>query len=483
MNNTNLIELLDYLCQEQQECEWLEFKTNNASPKDIGKRISALSNGACLKNQRYGYLIFGIEDGSKKKVGTKYNPKKEKVKGEVLENWIINRLNPGIDFKIYEFSYNSFPIVIFEIPAANNQPTKFDGVAYIRINEATRELNKFPEKERALWEKLSELIFEKGIALSNIDPKSVIELLDTQKYFALLGLPYPTNRSGVLDALLKKRLIQKNRSKYDITNLGGILFAKDLTQIDSLSRKSVRVIVYESNNKLNTLKTYTETSGYALAYELVVSYVLNQIPQNEVIRDSIRESVRMYPEIAIRELIANALIHQDFTERGTSVMIEIYSDRLEITNPGKPIITTVRFIDEFQSRNEKLALLMRLFGICEEQGSGIDKVITSVEHFQLPPPNFSETDRHTKATLFSHKPYKDMQKKDRIRACYQHCALKYVNNEQMTNTTLRERFNISKNNASMASRIIDATEKAKLIKPEDPDNKANKFASYIPFWA
>ncbi len=87
-----------------------------------------------------------------------------------------------------------------------------------------------------------------------------------------------------------------------------------------------------------------------------------------------------YPELAIRELVANALIHQDFFISGAGPMVEIFENRIEITNPGSPLVSTARFIDTPpRSRNETLASMMRRFGICEERGSGIDKVITQVE--------------------------------------------------------------------------------------------------------
>jgi len=181
--------------------------------------------------------------------------------------------------------------------------------------------------------------------------------------------------------------------------------------------------------------------------------------------------------------VANALIHQDFHETGAGPTIEIFSDRLEITNPGRPIITTMRFIDEFQSRNEKLASLLRRVGVCEEQGSGIDKVIFHIELFQLPAPEFIETERHTKVVLHSFQPLNEMDRKDKIRACYQHACLKYVSNEQMTNQSLRERFKIEDHNYSIASRIIADTIDAGLVKSYDPENLSKKHARYIPIWA
>jgi predicted HTH transcriptional regulator len=91
----------------------------------------------------------------------------------------------------------------------------------------------------------------------------------------------------------------------------------------------------------------------------------------------------------VRELVANALIHQDFSLSGAGPMVEIFDGRIEITNPGEPLVDTDRFLDSPPtSRNEGLASLMRRFRICEERGSGIDKVVAQLELYQLPPPVF-----------------------------------------------------------------------------------------------
>ena len=76
-----------------------------------------------------------------------------------------------------------------------------------------------------------------------------------------------------------------------------------------------------------------------------------------------------------------------------------------------------------------------------------------------------------------------MSKKDKIRATYQHCCLKYVTNEKMTNQSLRTRFAIEEHNAATASRIIRDTLDSGLIKDDDPTTKSRKYAKYIPFWA
>lgn len=191
----------------------------------------------------------------------------------------------------------------------------------------------------------------------------------------------------------------------------------------------------------------------------------------------------MYPELAIRELVANAIIHQDFSITGTGPMIELFDTRMEITNPGVPLVATERFLDSPpRSRNEALASFMRRLNICEERGTGIDKVVFQTELYQLPAPMFEVTDHHTRSILFSYKTFAEMDKEERARACYLHCCLKYVNREPMNNPSLRERFGIEAKSMSMVSRVIKDAIDLGLIRPYDP-LVGPKAIRYIPFWA
>lgn len=483
MTDIDLTLLLEGIIKLPKECEWVEFKQNYHSVEEIGERLSALSNGACLCNQAFGYLIFGVKDESHIIEGTDFNFHKVKKGNEEIEHWLLQRLSPRIDYKVYSFSYKNKKIVLIEIPSAANEPVSFMYEPYIRVGSITRKLRDFPEKARKIWKKEPPLAFEREGALTDLNEDDVIRLLDTQSYFDAFGLPYPTNRSAVIDKFLSEKLITKITEKILITNLGAILFAKNLNEFDKLKRKAPRVIVYDGKNKINTIKDSTGSKGYAIGFDALVSYINDQLPSNEAIKSAIRETVRVYPQLAIRELVANALIHQDFRITGTGPLIEVYIDRIEITNPGLPLITTNRFIDEYQSRNEDLASFVRRLGICEEKGSGVDKVVALSETFQLPAPDFQTLEKHTKAIMYAPKTLNAMDKKDRIRACYQHACLKYVSNDKMTNQSLRERFKIEDKNAAIASRIIKETIEEGLVKDEDENSTSRKYARYIPFWA
>ena len=191
----------------------------------------------------------------------------------------------------------------------------------------------------------------------------------------------------------------------------------------------------------------------------------------------------MFPELAVRELVANALIHQDFFITGAGPMVEIFDDRIEITNPGVPLVDSQRFVDTPpKSRNEALASLMRRIGICEERGSGWDKVASLTELYQLPAPLIEVTEGHTRVVLFASRPLNKMTKADRIRAVYLHACLRYVNRENLTNTSVRKRFGIEQQNIAAASRLIKEAVDAGLIAPYDA-TAAPKMMRYIPWWA
>jgi len=198
MEEEELKKLLKELVSFSHETEWLEFKLNYHSNEEIGERLSALANGACLNNKQYGFLIFGVEDKTHNIKGTTFRVKTAKKGKEELENWLIQRLDPRIDFKTYEFFYEeNIRISMYVIPAAVDQPVKFTNQAYIRIGSYTRLLKDFPQKESKIWNRKRKQIFELEIAKKDISSDEVVSLLDTQTYFDLLKIPYPSNRGSV----------------------------------------------------------------------------------------------------------------------------------------------------------------------------------------------------------------------------------------------------------------------------------------------
>ena len=243
------------------------------------------------------------------------------------------------------------------------------------------------------------------------------------------------------------------------------------------------MILYRGSGRSETVREVEGHKGYASGFNGLVSHIRAWTPSNEVLGPVFRREVPMFPAEAIRELVANALIHQDFTVTGAGPMVEIFDRRLEISNPGEPLVDTRRFVDtQPRSRNEKLASLMRRLNICEERGSGIDKVVAAVEAHALPAPVFERPPGSTRAMLFAHKPLREMDRGERLHACYMHACLRYVTQRPMTNASLRKRFGIAEKNAAAASRILSDAVRDGLIVVANPE-AGTRARRYLPFWA
>lgn len=484
MTDPRTLAIIDDLRKLPAEAPWAEFKENNAAAPLIGKLISALSNSARMSDQHFAYMVWGVRDGNHQAVGTTFEPGTQKENNQPLDLWLAQRLQPAIDFRFEAIDYQGTRLVLLTIPAASTAPVEFDRTAFIRIGSATPRLSDHPERLKALWAKLQPYAWETGIAVQFLTGDEVLAKLDYASYFDLTAQPLPDNRVGIFEKLVADRLVQPDAGgHWNITNLGAVLFAKRLSDFSpSIARKAVRFVAYDGMNRANTVTHRTDGQrGYAAGFKGLVEYIDGLLPRNEHIGKAFREEQPLYPSIAIRELVANALIHQDMTIMGAGPLIELFSDRMEITNPGKPLVSPDRFLDlPPRSRNEALASLMRRMRLCEEQGTGIDKVIFHVELHQLPPPDFRTEGDAVRTVLFAPRRFAEMTPDERLRACYQHAALRFVSGERMKNSTLCERFGIDPKNASQASVIIGQCQKAGLIRPADPSHPR---AGYVPFWA
>jgi len=466
MTRTDLDKIL-----QQSENEHIEFKlaSNQYDETKLMKYCIALAN------EKGGQLVLGVND-NKEINGTAAFRDVGATKSKILK-----KLHFRVE--IYEIGTEQGRVLIFDIPSRPiGTPLNHEGSYLMRSDEELVSMT--PDQLQRIFSE-GKPDFELQMAKSGLQNNEVVSLLDIQSYFDMMKLPLPATREAILDRCEREKLIVKKNSAYGITNLGAILFAKDLRDFDDLARKAVRIIVYNGNSKIKTKRDMTETRGYAVGFVSIVQYIMSQLPASEVIEDALRDNASVFPELAIRELIANAIIHQDFTLSGNSVMVEIYDNRIEISNPGQPIITVDRFVDEYQSRNEKLADVMRRLRICEEKGSGIDKALSEIELFQLPALDIRVSETRTTLAMQTPKSLDDMDKAERKRACYQHCCLKYVMGEKMTNQSFRERLGLSDTRAGTeaSSRIIREVLLDKIIKLNDTESKSKRYAKYVPFWA
>lgn len=432
-----------------------------------------------------GYLVFGIQDSGAELIGVSQSQVEEIVSR--LTNLGRDAIEPPLLLDHAVVEQDGTPLLFVHVREQPNKPAHRRGRtiedAWVRSGGTTRAASRneigslMLHSQAPSWETLR--------ASALLPAEEVLARLDLPSIAKLLQRPLPEDPAELMHWLADEGMVVADGNGYYITNLGGIAAARELDQFESLARKRIRVIHYRGTNKIDTIDELLGHKGYAVGFEGLIGYLKRLLPHSEVIQQSLREQVTVYPEIALRELIANALIHQDFSVTGAGPTIEIFDDRISFTNPGTllPSKRLDRLIGTTpESRNERLASKFRLYRICEERGTGFQKIVAAVEIFGLPPVSFKPLENAFQVTLHAPRKFADMSQAERIEACYQHAVLQYFSSQTLTNTTLRTRFKVSERQRNQITNLIADAVEAGRIKRKD-ETSGNKFAEYLPYWA
>lgn len=453
---------------ENEHVEFKEAKSNFQFEKLVDYCVA-------LGNEGGGYVVLGVTDKYPRKVvGTQAFQEPERTVAGIHD-----RLR--IKVRHFEFILPEGRVLVFQAPSRPRGGWyDHDGRILMRAGESLVTMS--PDR-------LKEIVAEGGPSFlehpaTEVLPEAdIIAILDVQSFFDLRKIPMPATRGEILKALANRHLIEPEGTGYLITNMGALLFAKDIELFPSVAHKAPRVVVYEGATKAKVKdgKDRQGKLGYAAGFERMISFIQAELPGEEEYQGGIRNVKYAYPIRAIRELVGNALVHQDLNEHGSSVKVEIFSDRIEISNPGLPVLDVERFIDEDRSRNLQLAAEMRRFNLYEGRGQGMDEVVSLIELHQLPPYGVRLGTRQTTVVLSRYRPLKNLTQEEKMSAVYQHCVLRYVTNRITNNESIRERFKVDAKNAAVATRLLGDAVKAGQIRLVDPSAGYRSWR-YVPFW-
>lgn len=432
-----------------------------------------------------GYLVFGVADSDARLIGVSPEEVAEIV--GTIASLGRDAVDPPIAIDHAVVERENVPLLFVHIPEQRSRPVHLRGKSiescWVRSGGTTRKASRQEVASLMLgsppprWEDLR--------ATTVLEPHRVITALDLVTIAKLRERSLPDGEDALIQWMIDEKLIVGEGIGYCITHFGAIAAAHRLEEFDGLARKAVRVIRYRGTNKVESIDETVGQRGYAVGFEGLISHLKRNLPHSEVIKQALRREVSIYPEIALRELIANMLIHQDFSVTGAGPMIEIFDDRIEFTNPGT--LLPNKRLDRLigtppESRNEGLASAFRLYRICEERGTGFQKVVAAVELFGLPPVDFLILDGAFRVTLHAPRKFGDMDKRERIEACYQHAVLRCLSGTALTNTSLRDRLKLHEKQRNLVTNLIGEAVSAGRIKRKDPES-GNKFAEYLPYWA
>jgi predicted HTH transcriptional regulator len=435
-----------------------------------------------FERQKLAYMVWGVDDVTHEIVGTAVDLAKATKGSEDFLLFLHKYLRPDIVVHHRAFDIAGKHIEMLIIEPGYMQPVSFQGREYIRVSTSLKPLIEFPERLKGLWAITSSYSFEDATISNHMTAEQLFEKFSITKFLSIIGIEQRT-RENALENLASRKLIQDNmQGGFEVSSLLAMCCAKNLDEFPQLRNRGPRVITYKGKDKLQVEDDTEGARGYIVGFEGLLSHVLSRIPSEEELQHGKRVRVYEVPRDAVREFLANALVHQDFTQPGRP-LIEIYSDRVRFINPGVPLIEIDRFIDAPPTaRNQNFVKLMRLGGYCEDRGSGVDRAVREIERAALPPPLFAQVEGSTSVTAFMPQHFADMTPEDRVRACFQHAQLLHEQNQAMSNGSLRTRFGLKDTQMSQVSNVIKDAIVAGKIKPQN-EGQAPKFARYIPAYA
>lgn len=393
MMNEELHQLLEELIAHPTETQWIEFKMGAGSitNEQIGEYISAMSNGATISNQPFGYLVWGVEDGTHEVRGTNFCFGTARQGNQDLELWIRNLLHPKINFEIFEFDYHYKNVVMLRIPSAKGEPTHFKKKPFIRIGSNKTDLRNFPEYVRIIYNSQEDWSAKtiEGADISDLDEETL----------------------KVARAKFKERNVkEKYYDKIDLWDDKTFLDKAKITINGKITNTAILLLGKEESSHYLlpsvaeiTWKLDTEEKAYehfSCPLLLNTTKVLQNIrnvkykffPENELLATTVNK----YDTRTILEAMHNCIAHQDYSLNSRIIVTEKI-DQLIFTNAGSffegsPEDYTEGHKTPEKYRNPWLVKAMVNLGMIDTMGYGIHTMYQSQRKrfFPLPDYNLSE---------------------------------------------------------------------------------------------
>lgn len=466
--------------QELNELDWKQDLSGNK--EKLKKHLSAFSNYA-----GGGFIVFGVEDktGHLLDITSELSEKISSLISELARTGV----DPAISTNFFSLNFKDHHLYVCHISESVEKPVYVKSnqmieTPFIRAGGTSRPMTR--EEIRYTTMNSRHLRYEEMPALLPTEIENDWEpFFDFSQIQNRLKRNSFSSKESWYEFLYNLKLLIKTDAKFLPTNLAIITAAKDFSHFPGYEKLDVRIIAYRGINKFDVKLDRSFVQGYSLCLDQLIEEIMKLIPIHEQIKSATRLSTPEMPELAIREIISNAVIHRDYHIANSRLLIEIYSNRIEVTNPGSLVseVSIDRLIDHpSKTRNEVLADLMRNLGFAEERGSGIDKAVGICETLGLPPLRFINEQDYFKAIIYSLKPFSEMDKYERIEAVYQHACLNHVITSKTTNKSIRERFKFSDKDSTKVTRLINDVLKSKKIKLANPE-ATRKDYHYIPYWA
>lgn len=404
MQANALLDTLERLRRLPREQATLEFKSNLNDPEEIGAYISGLANTAALQGHDRAWIVWGVEDGSHRVVGTTFNPCTQKARAgsnQSLQMWLQVMMQPRADFEFHEVQHADGHVVLLEVHPARSAPIAFQHVRYIRVDSHLVKLGNYPDKEARLWSQLGlkedwtgALVL--GATIDDLDPEAIAAArLRFTEYLVRSELDASRHDAIRLDAstwnvetLLNKAHVTKQGR---ITRAALLLLGKDeASHFLAPADTKITWVLRDAGN--GTVTSQPFGIPFLLATEKVYARIRNVTIDHMPDGTLFPTPVQQYDAWVLREALHNAVAHQDYTLGGKINLVE-HPDRLVLANLGQFIPESVEWMLEHQSppehyRNQWLIEGMIRLRMIDQAGSGIRRMFATQRQRLFPLPDY-----------------------------------------------------------------------------------------------
>jgi ATP-dependent DNA helicase RecG len=379
---------------EQLENESLEFKRQLPTPEKLAREVVALANG------RGGKIIIGYDEKTKTYYDQQPNQRQEELIANIFCDYCQPRPNYVISYETQIQVKNKPTLLIIDVFEGEHKPYSIknksleEGV-FVRVGSTTRKANR---QEIARLLRVGQNIsydHEEVNTEHALDADLLKEFLKIRNQ--VHAAPVRKITKGVLQDL---GLL----TKYGKPTVAGILlFSKQPQKIPLFEDAYIKAARFKGLEKGFFIDKKEIYGSIPEQLSSASQFILKNTRTSGKILGAIRQDQLEYPEHIIREIIVNALVHRDYSFSGSSIMISIYDDRIEVSSPGglEAGITTSNIQDRQYSRNPTIAKRMYEMGYFDSWGQGIDNIVSWSMATSKKPPVFVDENNQFTITVFS----------------------------------------------------------------------------------
>jgi len=373
------------------ESYFVEFK--EGVDKGLVKEIVAFSNS------QGGKIFIGVTDGGEIKGLEVTN----KLKSQIFD--AARNCDPPIEVKLSTYKNK---VLVVEVPEGDKKPYSCSQGFFIRNGPNSQKLSRDEILSFAYTE--GKLTFDEQINEDFIYPDN----FDKQKFSDYLKEAKLTDINDDKSLLINLGVAKKVKSKILLNNAGTLFFARDPAKFFMTSK--VVCAEYQTNDKVNILDRKIYDDGILENIKQAINFVKRRIKIEFEIKTARRKEIPQYPEEAYREVIVNAIMHRDYFDKSSDIMVEVYRNKIVVFNPGGLVkwLKPEEFGAISKTRNPIIASLLARTIFVEKMGTGIKRIRKAMEKANLPAPEFKFFEYSFYTTLIDKTrlktPEKDLEK-------------------------------------------------------------------------